>query len=67
MYYVRAYATNSAGTGYGAEVAFTTLVPQDRTWNIPGNYVAVLILAQRLTDWSPDNSPQIKSGLICSR
>jgi len=25
-YYVRAYATNSAGTGYGTEVAFTTLV-----------------------------------------
>ncbi len=25
-YYVRAYATNSAGTGYGPEVAFTTLV-----------------------------------------
>ena len=25
-YYVRAYATNSAGTGYGPEVVFTTLV-----------------------------------------
>jgi endonuclease I len=25
MYYVRAYATNSAGTGYGNEVTFTTL------------------------------------------
>jgi hypothetical protein len=25
-YYVRAYATNSAGTGYGPEVSFTTLV-----------------------------------------
>ena len=25
-YYVRAYATNSAGTGYGQEVSFTTLV-----------------------------------------
>jgi starch-binding outer membrane protein SusE/F len=25
-YYVRAYATNSAGTGYGPEVTFTTLV-----------------------------------------
>jgi hypothetical protein len=26
LYYVRAYATNSAGTGYGPEVTFTTLV-----------------------------------------
>lgn len=26
VYYVRAYATNSAGTGYGPEVTFTTLV-----------------------------------------
>ncbi|MEX0986403.1 MAG: SusF/SusE family outer membrane protein [Bacteroidales bacterium] len=26
MYYVRAYATNDAGTGYGPEVSFTTLV-----------------------------------------
>ena len=26
MYYVRAYATNSAGTGYGPEVSFKTLV-----------------------------------------
>ena len=26
-YYVRAYATNSAGTGYGAEVSFTATVP----------------------------------------
>ena len=25
IYYVRAYATNSAGTGYGAQVGFTTL------------------------------------------
>ncbi|TFG95885.1 MAG: hypothetical protein E4H13_12820, partial [Calditrichales bacterium] len=27
-YYVRAYATNNAGTGYGQEVHFTTLAPQ---------------------------------------
>ncbi len=26
-YYVRAYATNSVGTGYGAEMSFTTLPP----------------------------------------
>jgi hypothetical protein len=27
LYYVRAYATNSVGTGYGNEVSFTTLLP----------------------------------------
>jgi hypothetical protein len=27
VYYVRSYATNSAGTGYGNEVSFTTLTP----------------------------------------
>jgi uncharacterized protein (TIGR02145 family) len=26
-YYVRAYATNSAGTGYGAEISFTLAIP----------------------------------------
>jgi uncharacterized protein (TIGR02145 family) len=39
-YYVRAYATNSAGTGYGAEVSFATLPPPTevvigtQTWKI---------------------------------
>ena len=28
LYYVRAYATNSAGTGYGPQVSFSTLPPQ---------------------------------------
>jgi hypothetical protein len=63
MYYVRAYATSSAGTTYGAEESFTTLVPQDRTWNIPGNYVAASYPGSALGDWSPGASPQIKSGL----
>ena len=31
IYYVRAYATNSAGTGYGAAVSFTTLDPVSGT------------------------------------
>lgn len=59
-YYVRAYATNSASTGYGPEVSFTTLVSL-RTWNIPGNYVAVSYPGSGLADWSPDKSPQVKS------
>ncbi len=59
-YYVRAYATNSAGTGYGPEVSFTTLVSV-RIWNVPGNYVAASYPASGLADWSPDKSPKVKS------
>lgn len=29
VYYVRAYATNSAGTGYGTQVSFSTEIPVD--------------------------------------
>ena len=47
-YYVRAYATNSAGTAYGEEVSFTTLadgIPGDVDGNgILTMYDAVLIL-----------------------
>ena len=38
-YYVRAYATNSAGTGYGNELTFTTLVV-DKDGN-PYHFVAI--------------------------
>jgi uncharacterized protein (TIGR02145 family) len=34
VYYVRAYATNSAGTGYGAGFTFTTLAPVVPSLNI---------------------------------
>ena len=37
-YHVRAYATNSVGTAYGADIQFTTLA-LIQTWIIPGNYV----------------------------
>lgn len=63
MYYVRAYATNSAGTGYGPEVTFTTQVPLNRTWNVPGDYVEASYPGSGMTNWSPDNTPQVKSGL----
>jgi len=59
-YHVRAYATNSAGTGYGSDVQFTTLA-NTRTWNIPGDYVAASYPGSTLADWSPDKSPQVKS------
>ena len=61
-YYVRAYATNKAGTAYGEEVAFTTLVSL-RTWYIPGDYVAASYPGSTFKDWDPANSPQIKSLL----
>jgi len=63
MYYVRAYATNSAGTGYGEQVTVTTLTPLSRTWNIPGDYVEASYPGSGMTNWSPDNTPQVKSGL----
>lgn len=60
-YYVRAYATNSAGTAYGPELSFTTLVSV-REWYVPGNYVAASYPGSGLADWSPDKSPMVKSN-----
>lgn len=38
-YYVRAYATNSAGTSYGSDVTFTTLSGTDWVnWTMPSSY-----------------------------
>jgi len=59
-YYVRAYATNSAGTAYGEDLEFTTLISL-RTWYVPGNYVAASYPGTTYTDWSPANSPEIRS------
>lgn len=59
-YYARAYATNSAGTGYGPEVSFTTLVSV-RIWNVPGSYVSAGYPGSGLADWAPDKSPKVKS------
>ena len=46
IYFVRAYATNSVGTGYGAEVSFSTQMPQRDTTVVvakdgSGNYTTV--------------------------
>ena len=59
-YHVRAYATNSAGTSYGNDMVFTTLV-SIRNWNLPGDYVAASYPGSAFADWSPDKSPQVKS------
>jgi starch-binding outer membrane protein SusE/F len=61
-YHVRAYATNSAGTAYGSDLSFTTLA-NILTWYIPGDYVEASYPDAGLSNWSPANSPQIKSTL----
>jgi hypothetical protein len=61
-YHVRAYATNSSGTAYGADIQFTTL-PDIQTWNVPGNYVAASYPGTTMADWSPDKSPQVISTI----
>ncbi len=61
-FHVRAYATNSAGTAYGADVQFTTLA-DILTWNIPGEYVGASYPGSTLADWSPDKSPQVISTI----
>jgi len=78
VYYVRAYATNSAGTGYGPEVSFTTLVdlPTVKTTAVTditktsaksgGEITAdggAEITAKGLV-WSTDADPTILNNLI---
>ncbi|MFA5417920.1 MAG: SusF/SusE family outer membrane protein [Bacteroidales bacterium] len=59
-YHVRAYATNSIGTAYGADVQFTTLA-NILTWYIPGDYVEASYPDTAYANWSPEKSPQVKS------
>lgn len=61
-YHVRAYATNSAGTAYGADVEFKTLA-DILTWNLPGDYVGDSYPGSTLANWSPDKSPQVISTI----
>ncbi len=61
-YYVRAFATNSAGTAYGDNIEFTTL-PDILTWYIPGDYVEASYPGSGLSNWSPENSPYVMSTI----
>jgi hypothetical protein len=62
-YYVRAYATNSAGTAYGEVLSFETpeIVILTRTWYVPGDYVAASYPESGMNDWDPATSPFIQS------
>jgi starch-binding outer membrane protein SusE/F len=59
-YHVRAYATNSAGTAYGADVSFTTLA-NTRTWYVPGDYVTASYPGSTYSNWTPASSPYVMS------
>ena len=60
QYYVRAYATNSAGTAYGNELSFTTL-----TLSIGGTYLGG-ILAYILQPGDPGYDVNVPHGLIAT-
>ena len=59
-YFIRAYATNSLGTAYGANIEFST-VADITTWYIPGDYVAASYPGSSFNDWDPANSPFIRN------
>jgi len=52
LYYVRAYATNTVGTSYGAEVSFTTMGPETVT-DIDGNVYHTITLSTQV--WIVEN------------
>lgn len=61
-YHVRAFATNSAGTAYGADVQFTTLA-DILTWHVPGDYLVASYPGSTYLNWNPANSPLVISTM----
>lgn len=55
-YHVRAFATNSVGTAYGADVSFTTLA-DILTWHVPGDYLVASYPGGTYKNWDPANCP----------
>ena len=77
-YYLRAYATNSLGTGYGNEISFTTLLPSlpaISTNNVTGVTSITAVSGGNITDnggsavtargvcWSTSSSPTINDHI----
>ncbi len=56
VYYVRAYATNSAGTEYGVQKQIKTIADITKLW-LPGGYQAAS--GYSASDWSPSTAPFI--------
>ena len=66
-YYVRAYATNTAGTAYGEEVSFTTLTPMTLEFdtNLSDGTTITLPLdgtVNVIVDWGDDSSETFTSS-----
>jgi len=60
-YHVRAFATNTAGTAFGADVPFTTLA-DILTWYVPGDYLATSYPGYTYANWAPASSPIVKNS-----